>query len=263
MSLCLRPLQDRRQKVSDFFLSVDPPAIFSQERDCFGNLFFYFDIHRLHHTLKIVMKSEVKVSAVSIPQTLPTSTWEKIKPLRESLSFYGFLSPSKYVNIDSKALSAFIAKHNLVKDADPLASLHVLNRRLYEILSYLPGSTSVDSSIDHILSTGRGVCQDYAHVMIAIARKWGIPARYVSGYMFTSGDTLEQSPENATHAWMECYLPTLGWIGFDPTNASTDDERHVRIGVGRDYADVPPTRGVRQGGGETKLQVTVSLQKIN
>ena len=134
-----------------------------------------------------------------------------------------------------------------------------LSDTLHNSFHYVPGSTSVASPIEHILESGRGVCQDYAHVMIAIARSWGIPARYVSGYLHITGPDGEEVQENATHAWVECLLPELGWVGFDPVNKSVSDERHVRIAVGRDYQDVSPTRGVYRGGGQTRLDVNVQV----
>ena len=105
------------------------------------------------------------------------------------------------------------------------------------------------------------MCQDYAHVMIAIARSWGIPARYVSGYLHETGKPGEHSPGNATHAWVECRLPELGWIGFDPTNRSLAGDGHVRIATGRDYHDVSPTRGVIQRRrGPRRLEVDVRMR---
>ena len=95
--------------------------------------------------------------------------------------------------------------------------------------------------------------------MIAIARCWGVPARYVSGYMYVT----HQAQETATHAWVECRLPGLGWIGFDPTNRSLADERYVRIALGRDYQDVAPTRGILLGGGDSRLEVDVRMQAIS
>ena len=124
-----------------------------------------------------------------------------------------------------------------------------------------PGATNAGSTIDDILITKQGVCQDYAHVMIAIARSWGIPTRYVSGYMHVTGLQGEIVPQSATHAWLECLLPDVGWFGFDPTNATVADERHVRIAVGRDYNDVSPTRGVLIDGEPSDLDATVKIQK--
>ena len=132
---------------------------------------------------------------------------------------------------------------------------------LHRSFTYLPGSTWVVSPIEHILDSRQGVCQDYAHVMIAIARSWHIPACYVSGYLYMDGQGGEAVPQKATHAWVECRLPGLGWIGFDPTNRSLANERHIRVAVGRDYQDVAPVRGVFVGGGESRLDVEVRVRR--
>src|SRR5438270_351592 len=105
----------------------------------------------------------------------------------------------------------------------------------------------------------KGVCQDYPHITIILARQLGIPCRYVSGYLYQPGRSQDRSTGEATHAWVEAYLPGLGWIGFDPTNNTTTDERHIRVAIGRDYADVPPTRGVYRGKAESELAVTVRI----
>jgi transglutaminase-like putative cysteine protease len=96
--------------------------------------------------------------------------------------------------------------------------------------------------------------------MIAVARQWRIPARYVSGYLHQRGERKDRSGDDATHAWVEAYLPSLGWIGFDPTNDIMAAERHIRVAVGRDYADVPPTRGTFKGAAESELAIAVSVQ---
>ena len=152
-------------------------------------------------------------------------------------------------------------RNGIKRGSDPLESLFELSETLFKTLVYQPGITDVSSTVDHIIETGKGVCQDYAHVMIAIARSWGIPSRYVSGYMHVTGLAYEQVPETQTHAWVECLLPDLGWIGFDPTNNALADERHVRIAVGRDYLDVSPTRGVIINGGPSRLTAVVKMQK--
>ena len=160
-------------------------------------------------------------------------------------------------------MAAFVRRLDIRPLDDPLSSLRRLTDTLHRSFTYSPGSTSVISPIDHILETGRGVCQDYAHVIIAIARSWGIPTRYVSGYLHVSGAQGEQVPETATHAWAECRLPGLGWIGFDPTNRTLADQRHVRVAVGRDYQDVTPTRGVFRGAGHSRLRVNVRIQPLS
>ena len=136
-----------------------------------------------------------------------------------------------------------------------------LNYALFHTFTYAQSETQVDSPIDDALKARAGVCQDLAHIMIALARRIGIPCRYVSGYLSPSTESHDRSAEGATHAWAEAYLPTLGWVGFDPTNDVLAAERHIRVAVGRDYADVPPTRGVFRGeaGSELSVLVTVSL----
>jgi transglutaminase-like putative cysteine protease len=104
------------------------------------------------------------------------------------------------------------------------------------------------------------VCQDYTHIMIALVRELGIPCRYVSGYLYHRRDDTSSSAPDATHAWVEALLPGLGWVGFDPTNNTPVAERHIRVAVGRDYADVPPTRGVFKGQADTELGVAVQVR---
>ena len=142
---------------------------------------------------------------------------------------------------------------------DPMTALRTLQRGIYDSFEYEPGVTEVNSPIEVALEQRRGVCQDFAHIMTAIARAWGIPCRYVSGYLYHKGSR-DRSAANATHAWVEAYLPSLGWVGFDPTNNIMAGERHIRAAVGRDYADVPPTRGTYKGGADSELSIAVSLE---
>jgi transglutaminase-like putative cysteine protease len=121
--------------------------------------------------------------------------------------------------------------------------------------------TRPDSSIDDVLQARLGVCQDFAHVFIAILRSWGVPARYVSGYLFTDRKHGDRSDPDATHAWVEVFLPSLRWVGFDPTNNIEAGERHVACAVGRDYSDVPPSRGVYKGDAESQLAVGVAVRQ--
>lgn len=120
-------------------------------------------------------------------------------------------------------------------------------------------TTRVDSPIDDALQARRGVCQDFAHILIALIRRLGVPCRYVSGYLFRNEDLSVRSADGATHAWVETLLPDLGWIGFDPTNNLIADNRHIRVAIGRDYADVPPTRGVFKGAAASRSEVAVAV----
>ncbi len=135
-----------------------------------------------------------------------------------------------------------------------------MNEAIYKLFAYVPNSTKVDSPIEEALRTRQGVCQDFAHIMIALVRRLHIPCRYVSGYMFhRDEEEKDRSLEGASHAWVEALVPGLGWVAFDPTNNLVGGDRHIRVAIGRDYADVPPTRGVYKGEAQSELSVAVTV----
>lgn len=137
--------------------------------------------------------------------------------------------------------------------------LREINGSLFRWFEYAPKTTAADSPIDVSLASRKGVCQDYSHVMIALVRSLNIPCRYVSGYLFPRTKLEERSALGATHAWLEAWLPDLGWVGFDPTNNELCNSRHIRTAAGRDYADVPPTKGVFKGRASSGLSVAVRV----
>ena len=138
-----------------------------------------------------------------------------------------------------------------------------IGRHIYRTFTYESRSTHVHTRMIESLRERRGVCQDFAHVMIAICRGWDVPARYVSGYLFTDASAGDRSAPDATHAWVEVFLPSLGWIGLDPTNDVAAGERHIVVAIGRDYSDVPPSRGVYKGEAESELTVDVMVRRAS
>ena len=136
-----------------------------------------------------------------------------------------------------------------------------LNAYIHDAFDYVPGATHVHSRLEEILDLGAGVCQDFAHLMIACCRSAGIPARYVSGYLFCGGHP-EYRGNQATHAWLECPTPDGRWLSLDPTNNLLANDRYVRVHVGRDYADATPARGVYIGAPGAGLEVAVHVDKI-
>lgn len=150
------------------------------------------------------------------------------------------------------------AQDGMVEGDGPLTLAHRLSAAVSEAIAYKPGSTHAHTTAAEALAQGEGVCQDHAHALIAVAHAAGMPARYVSGYLLTSGDGAE---EEASHAWAELFVPSLGWIGFDPANACCPDERYVRLGSGRDARDAAPIRGVSRGGGGEEMDVTVVVSQ--
>lgn len=262
MSLCLQPLQAPGQRLVDFSVRTTPPARLTTETDPFGNTRHVLTLHRDHDTLEVVSTSEVEMEPPpALPGRLGASAWDEIRTMGADPKWWDFTGPSPLAR-SSPALAEFVTQLGVEPGDDPLIDLLALSSALNDAFEYTPGVTSVDSTIDDFLSSGKGVCQDYTHVMVAIARSWGVPTRYVSGYLYITGEGSEQPGSAfgaATHAWAETRLPRLGWIGLDPTNRALADHKYVRIAVGRDYRDVPPTRGVIEGGGHSQLQVDVRM----
>ena len=256
MALCLEPRNDLGQRLLRFDITTDPLVPLNGEMDYFGNTKHVLNVHREHEGLEVTARSTVELTpAAPLPGSLGGDAWEEVRSWRESFGDWDFTHASGFTR-PSPALASFVDRHGIAgPSGDPFQALVELSDTLHRSFEYAPGSTSVISPIDHILESGRGVCQDYTHVMIAVARSWGVPTRYVSGYFHVAGT----ARGTATHAWVECRLPELGWVGFDPTNRSLADERHVRLAVGRDYGDVAPTRGVFQGVAETRLEVDIGM----
>ena len=172
---------------------------------------------------------------------------------------WDWIQPSHYTPAPP-ALYELVAEFGVDRSVDPLTALLRIMALLHESFSYDTESTSVDSPIDEALASRSGVCQDYSHIMLALMRHvLNIPCRYVSGYLFHRQN--DRSEDDATHAWVEAMLPELGWVGFDPTNNIVAGERHIRVALGRDYADVPPTHGIFRGTSDNKLSVTVTVKK--
>jgi transglutaminase-like putative cysteine protease len=169
------------------------------------------------------------------------------------------LLPSEFV-VETPALTLLASQMGVSRRDDPLMLVQELNQRLFDYFEYVPSSTRVDSPIDEAIVNGRGVCQDFAHTMIALLRLVRIPARYVSGYLYRSREDHDRSTPDATHAWVDVLLPHFGWVGFDPTNNLVAHHRHIRTAVGRDYADVPPTHGIFRGKTASDLYVAVHVE---
>ena len=259
MLLRLRPREEYEQRVLKFSLHIDPLAAPSSFEDSFGNACHLFNIHREHmHT---TVRSQALIETVGAPPSagqMERDAWDALADVADPVRYWEFLRPSRFAR-PGPALEAFTAASGIRRRSDPLCSLLEASATLHATFRYEPGSTEVDSPIERILETRSGVCQDYTHVMIAIARCWGIPSRYVSGYLHLEGAAGEQTLAGASHSWAEFLLPDLGWIGIDPTNDTLADHRHVRVAVGRDYADAAPTRGVVFAGGESRLEVRVTV----
>jgi transglutaminase-like putative cysteine protease len=261
MEVRMQPRGDGRQRCLRFELTTQPRARVFAYQDSLGNVVHHFDIPSRHSRLWVTADAIVEMAhAATLPESLPDRVWDDLDEIAVSGERWHSLQPSQFAR-ETPLLAALAEELVWQRDADPLTLMRRLNYALFHSFTYAQSETHVDSPIDDALKARAGVCQDLAHIMIALARRIGIPCRYVSGYLSPSSDSHDRSAEGATHAWAEAYLPTLGWVGFDPTNDVLAAERHIRVAVGRDYADVPPTRGVFRGeaGSVLAVQVTVSL----
>lgn len=255
----IQPRSEGLQRCRSFVLRSDPQSRIFAYRDHLGNVVHHFDIPGHHSYLTIAAESLVELTAPALlPEALTPAAWQALDELIAHGDYWEFLLDSRFA-WPSDLLRALIRELNVTRRDDPLSLLRELNRAINQAFDYEPQSTHVDSPIDDALRSRRGVCQDFSHIMIALCRQIGLPARYVSGYLFHRVEDHDRSVADATHAWVEVLLPELGWVGFDPTNDLIAGERHIRAAIGRDYADVPPVRGVFKGAAESDLEVEVRV----
>ena len=260
MEVRMQPRTDRQQRCLNFLLEVWPHAQVLATYDCMQNAIHYFDIPRRHSELLLRAQALVLVQESDpLPESLEASAWKELEDVAATGQHWDWLTPSSFAR-PTALLADFAEEVGFGTDKDPLSSLFDLNDRIHAAIEYMPKSTAVDSPIDAALENRRGVCQDFSHIMIALLRRAGIPARYISGYVSQDPEKKEEKDiSGASHAWVEAFLPQTGWIGFDPTNNQIVSDKHIRIAVGRDYADVPPTRGTYKGNARSELTVGVHI----
>lgn len=261
MEVRMHARSEHAQRCFTFQLSVSPRARIFSYSDHLGNLIHHFDIPAHHRQLTVIADSLVDVEkGYDIPDSLGAQAWNDLERVIAAEDYWDMLMPSHFAR-SSPELE--LLGQELDVDGrngrDPLELLRKLNTDIYRTFEYEKKSTDVDSPIEDALRLRKGVCQDFAHIMIALTRKLGIPCRYVSGYLYHDHVHPDRSAEGATHAWLEAMLPGLGWVGFDPTNNLLVGDRHIRTAIGRDYADVPPTLGTMKGSAASKMQVKVRI----
>lgn len=259
MKLRLQPVDQGTQRCLDFQVTLDPVAQLHNYLDHLGNRIHLFDIPTPHRQLDLRLESTVVIDPLPpVPDALSMDEWARLDRNTQSQDFWEFLMATRLTQ--PTALLAQLAKElGADRSQDPLTVVRRVNTGIYELFDYVPESTGVDSPIDDALAQRQGVCQDFTHIMLALVRSLGIPCRYVSGYLFHRTEGKDRSAVDAMHAWVEAFFPSLGWLGFDPTNNMPARERHIRVAVGRDYADVAPTRGVFKGNVESELSVAVQV----
>ena len=262
MELRMRPASDGNQRCLQFEVEVQPRARVFAYRDWLGNWVHHFDTPRRHLELTITARAHVEIDpAAPVTGPQPHDAWAIVDGWEANGEHWDFRQPSRF-GAWTPALIAFADSIDTMRgrNADPLTAVRTVMKAIHGSFEYAPNSTHVDSPIDDALASRRGVCQDFSHIMLATLRRLGLPCRYVSGYIAPRASEDEPQPSTiATHAWVDVMLPGLGWVGLDPTHNVEAGDRHVRVAVGRDYADVPPTRGTFKGTTASRLAVSVEV----
>ena len=241
--LRLTPRSDPSQLVRSW--SVKTLGKLRAWTDGFGNYAHVSVQDGLHDEVPVVVQGEI--------ETIDTAG---VLPPHDGLPPLMFLRETRYTKVD-KDIETFAARFvEQARDEGQVAALHALMWALHNHVEYKAGQTSVHSTAAEALKHGYGVCQDHAHLLIACARVMGIPARYVSGYLYYTGD---EGQSVASHAWAEAYVDELGWVSFDASNAVCATDAYVRLAVALDYEGASPVRGIRRGGGLEEMTVHVQV----
>jgi transglutaminase-like putative cysteine protease len=257
----LLPRDTLNQQVLSARLTILPGTDDVHERqDLFGNRVSRFSIEEVHTELNVLAESEVEVRAnrVDLSRDLDVTDQSGI-PAKTRL----YCRPSLYVPIGIPEIQQF-ADQCFTDGYGLIEGTRALNERIFHEFVYDQHFSDVETPVELVLSEKRGVCQDFAHLMLACLRSKRIACRYVSGYLET--DPPAGQPKlmgaDASHAWVSVFVPGTGWIDFDPTNGLLPSDRHVTLAWGRDYADVVPLKGLMTGGGQHALEVSVDVTPL-
>lgn len=264
--LHLQPLSRADQQLEDFRLDIDPPATRNQASlDYFGNPQHHLTLTTPHHALTVRAESRVRRLAAATPEPSASPAWESVRAAMRYragqpwLPAAEFCFPSAFVPLHP-AFQAY-AQLEFTPGRPLLEAAIGLMARIHHEFTYATASTDLTTPALEAFSRRQGVCQDFAHIMIACLRSLGLPARYVSGYLLTQPPPGQPRllGVDASHAWLAVWCPQHDWVELDPTNNLIAAQSHAVIACGRDYADVAPLRGVIQGGGSHTLSVAVSV----
>lgn len=257
------PATTNGQSVQSYGVSIDPPGRILTYTDYWGTRVDAFGVRVPHTQLVITAQSEVETSPWPAPEG-HTAPFDVYRTDDIALGHFELLQRSPHAGwgpgIADRAAKVVSGTANA---ADAVAAIHDAVR---DHMEYSPGATFVGMDVNEVFAEQGGVCQDFAHLAIAMYRSVGIPARYVSGYLYAQDQSVGTAPEDAevdiqTHAWVEAFVPDWGWWALDPTNPQPVGELHVKIGHGRDYDDVLPLRGVYHGAQAHTLDVRVQMSR--
>ncbi|MGP7818343.1 transglutaminase family protein [Niallia sp. 01092] len=255
-----KPLSTTSQKLLQYDLIINPQATYYHHDDYWGNEVSTFYIWDSHDELLVETRSLLEINYQKQDIFISEQVKNKMKMASFQAEYAEFLMPTSYTMLKKEMIQSVMDKLG-EKDTDVYTFLHRLNEYIYNSFAYVPGATHVKTVAYEAFEKRSGVCQDFSHVMLAICRNAGIPARYVSGYIY-GGEDAAMRGDSQTHAWIEAYIPEYGWIGFDPTNNMMALNQHICVATGRDYADITPLKGVYIGSGTQDMSVSISVSKV-
>ena len=253
--IMLYPIEDEFQEVISHRLLITGNPSVEIHTDTFNNKIGTFTHSNPHQQLTISSKLEVQTSDRKLPEdtTAASAQWEDLYQLKNKLPFIEFLKLEKFDHLDE-----MLKVTNLQgPEQTPLQRVKQFCAYVYKDFEYKKGITTIETTLDEIWNIKSGVCQDFAHMLLALLRVNNIPSRYVSGYICANKNGMRG--EGATHAWVEAYIPFYGWLGIDPTNNCLVTENHVRLAVGKNFADCSPVRGTYRGTSNHTLEVSVAV----
>lgn len=252
----LQPTSSDGQECHSFLLRVLPATRLSHYNDFYNNVVHFFEVPDPHDSLSVEANSIVTTIDTRVAGDATVATLDRLPSLIEMDRCYDFLQMSPYVSVEPDVWR--LAMDATVGQTDVWQTSLSIMRFIHAHFAYVPLSTDVKTHMSEVIQQRRGVCQDFAHVMLGMCRTLKIPARYVSGYLY-NGPTEHLIGAQASHAWCEVFLPGIGWRGLDPTNNQQPNEHYVKIGVGRDYADIVPLKGHYRGTPVRAMRVDVSV----
>lgn len=252
----LTPRSDARQNVIVNRVETVPATRAYRYTDYWGTAVTAFDLHAPHEELEVSGMSVVETEAGQRPER--QRPWDEIRSEYVEDRYDEMLSFTDYV---AKNRGMAAAAKRIAKGLEPEEAVEAVCKYVHTEMEYVPGTTGVHTTAVDAWNERKGVCQDYAHLTLLMLRSLGIPSRYVSGYLHPKPDAkIDKAVEGQSHAWIEAW--TGGWWGYDPTNDTPITEQHVSVGVGRDYSDVSPLKGIYTGGGATDLDVIVEITRL-
>ncbi|MGY4710503.1 transglutaminase family protein [Mycolicibacterium sp. CBM1] len=252
----LTPRSDSRQNVILNRVETIPATRSYRYVDYWGTAVTAFDLHAPHTELEVTSSSVVETEKAEAPEE--PASWDALAAEAVRDRFDEVLGPTHYTPASRRIER--VGKR-IAKEQDPKEAVVAAARWAHSELEYVPGTTGVHSSGLDALREGKGVCQDFAHLSLILLRSMGIPARYVSGYLHPKKDAvIGDTIDGQSHAWIQAW--TGGWWNYDPTNDTEINEQYISVGVGRDYADVTPLKGIYSGEGSTDLDVVVEITRL-